>query len=114
MALAASLLRRILVDLARRRLAHKRGAHWRRTTLAHAGTYFDHEEKDVDLLDLDVALERLGKIDPRQHRIVELRFFAGLSGDEIAEQLGVSRRTVTKEWTIARAWLRRELIGHGE
>lgn len=111
MALSASLLRGILVDLARRRDAARRGGGWIRTTLARAGEeVFGEESNDeVDLLDLDTALKGLRERDWRAHTVVELKFFAGLSGDEIAEHLGVSRRTVTKEWTVARAWLRREL-----
>ena len=111
LSLAASLLRRILVDIARRRQAKKRGAGWQRTTLSGASAELGDGEDEVDLLELDEALDRLESVDPRQRRIVELRFFAGLSGEEIALELGVSRRTVTKEWTLARAWLRRELRG---
>ncbi len=110
MALAASLLRSILVDLARRQMAQKRGNAWQRTTLVSASEDLcDGEPGEVDLLDLDAALVHLEAIDPRQHRIVELRFFGGLTGEEVARELGVSRRTVTKEWTLARAWLQREL-----
>ncbi len=64
---------------------------------------------EVDLLELDVALERLREADERWARIVELRFFGGLSGEEVAQALGLSRRTVTREWTLARAWLKRAL-----
>jgi len=105
LALSATLIRRVLVDLARRRRAQKRGEGWQRTTLSGLSS----EGGDVDLVELDDALLRLAAIDERQHRIVELRFFAGLSGEESAQVLGISRRTVTKEWTLARAWLRREL-----
>ena len=111
-ALAASLLRRILVDLARRRQASKRGGGYERTTLSGvAREMLDEPTEEVDLLDLDAALQRLEKIDPRQHRIVELRFFAGLTGQEIADLLEISRPTVVRELTMARAWLRRELKG---
>ena len=106
LALAATLIRNILVDLARRRRAAKRGADWRRTTLSGLSFGGDGE---VDLIELDDALRRLAVMDERQHRIVELRFFAGLSGDEIANLLCISRRTAVKEWTMARAWLRRDL-----
>ncbi len=110
MALAASLLRSILVDLARRRAALKRGGGWQRTTLTKIPEeVLGEERREIDLLELDRALRGLEAVDPRQHRIVELKFFAGLSGEEISRQLGISRRTVTKEWTVARAWLRREL-----
>jgi RNA polymerase sigma factor (TIGR02999 family) len=109
LALAASILRRVLVDLARRRAAEKRGGGWARTTLSGASDQVFGGAGEVDLLDLDAALGRLEALDTRQHRIVELRFFAGLSVNEIAGDLGVSRRTIHKEWTLARAWLKREL-----
>lgn len=114
MSLAASILRGILVNLARRRGAQKRERGAARTTLANVAPELEDGAGDeVDLLDLDEALKRLESLDPRQHRVVELRFFGGLTAREIADQLGVSRRTVTKEWTVARAWLRREIWGAG-
>jgi len=110
MSLASSLLRSILVDLTRRELALKRGEAWQRTTLVSASESLGGDAREeVDLLDLDAAMKRLEGLDPRQHRIVELRFFGGLTGEEIAQELGISRRMVTKEWTVARAWLQREL-----
>ena len=69
------------------------------------------EGPDLDLLALNEALERLAQRDPRQARIVELRFFGGLTGEEVARLLGISRKAVVKEWTMARAWLRREVRG---
>ncbi len=65
--------------------------------------------RDADLLAVDEAIDKLAQLDPRQARIVELRFFAGLTVEEVAEALGLSKRTVENEWTIIRAWLRREL-----
>ena len=64
---------------------------------------------DIDLLEVDDVLARLAELDPRQAKIVELRFFGGLTVQEVAEVLGVSKRTVEAEWTVVRAWLRREL-----
>jgi RNA polymerase sigma-70 factor (ECF subfamily) len=106
-ALASRLFRSVLVDQVRRDRAEKRGDGWRRVTLSEVQKLA--EGPDVDVLALDEALGRLERLDERQGRIVELRFFGGLSGDEVANLLGVSRRTVTKEWGMARAWLKREL-----
>ena len=69
-------------------------------------------ERDEDLLAVDEAIEKLAKEDPRQAKIVELRFFGGLTMEEVAEYLEVSKRTVESEWTMIRAWLRRELSGN--
>lgn len=107
LALASTMIRHILVDQARRRSARKRGAGWQRITLSQLTT--DSSERDVHLVDLDDALRRLAELDDRQSRIVELRFFGGLTGEEIAGVLGLSRKTVTQEWGMARAWLLRAL-----
>jgi RNA polymerase sigma factor (TIGR02999 family) len=108
---AAQLMRRILVDHARRRRAQKRGDGVRPLALddsdGRAGA--SNDDAGVDLLVLNDALERLGELDERQARIVELRYFAGLSVDDTAEALGISPATVKREWAVARAWLRREL-----
>jgi RNA polymerase sigma factor (TIGR02999 family) len=107
--LAARVLRQVLVDLVRRERASKRGAAWRRVTLTtRLGS---RAEAEVDLLLLDEALKRLERLYPRQARIVELRYFAGLSVDETAAAVGVSPRTVDGDWKMARAWLKRELEG---
>lgn len=106
-AIAASLMRRILVDHARKGGAGKRGAGQRPLPLDEALVLGG--ERDEALLALDEALERLQRLDPRQVRILELRFFGGLSVDETAEALDVSPRTVDREWKLAQAWLRREL-----
>lgn len=104
---AARLMRQILVDHARNRLAAKRGAGVPRLSLdAQVASPHQHE---VDLVALDDALDRLAALDPRQGRIIELRFFAGLSIEETALVLGISPATVKREWTTARAWLLREL-----
>jgi RNA polymerase sigma-70 factor, ECF subfamily len=104
---AAQLMRRILVDFARARHQDKRGGAMRRVS-------FDEAEaapvkQSAEFIALDEALDRLATIDPRRSRMVELRFFGGLSEEETAEVLKVSPRTVRREWSLARAWLRREL-----
>jgi RNA polymerase sigma factor (TIGR02999 family) len=105
-ALASRLMRQVLVDHARGRLASKRQGGLR-VTMSEAlalGT-----QTDVDLLAVDDALNRLSQLDPQQAQIVELRFFGGLSIVETSESLKVSAATVKRDWTTARAWLRREL-----
>jgi RNA polymerase sigma factor (TIGR02999 family) len=104
---AARLMRRILVDHARQRAAKKRGGTDLRLTLAE--DIAAPEEKSVDLIALDVALEKLAALEPRQARVVELRFFGGLTGKEVAEALGVSAVTIKRDWIVARAFLFREL-----
>jgi RNA polymerase sigma factor (TIGR02999 family) len=108
-AIAAQAMRRILVDHARVRQAAKRGGDGVRVTLDEAVAPSD--ERDLDIVALDEALTRLAAFDPRQARIVELRFFGGLSVEETAEVLSVSAGTVKGDWSIAKAWLRRELTG---
>lgn len=106
-ALAATAMRQILVDHARRHRAAKRGGDAQRITLEEALT--PSAGHDVQLLALDEALDRLNALDKRQGRVVELRFFGGLTNEEVAEVLGVSRATVANDWTVARAWLSREI-----
>ena len=103
LALAARAMRQILTDHARRRRAQKRGGGWGRASRIDAPT--PSEGESLDLLLLDEVLERLQQVDPRQHRIVELRFFAGLDMDEVAQVLELSKPTVEREWRAARAWL---------
>jgi len=105
---AAGLMRRILVDHARRRRAEKRGGDWERVTLTGDEVATD-AHKEIDVLALDEALERLAEFDPQQERIVELRYFGGLTIEETAEIVGISAATVVREWTIAKAWLRADL-----
>lgn len=105
--LAAKVLRQVLVDRAREEQAAKRGGQWRRITLHDALEV--GESTGIDLLALDEALERLAELSERQARVVELRYFSGLSIDETAEVLEVSPRTVDGDWLVARAWLQREL-----
>ena len=106
-AVAALAMRQVLVDACRRRLAAKRGGGAEQVSLADAGT--PGESATVDLLALDATLGRLARLDERLARVVELRIFGGLTGDEMAEALHVSRRTVETDWRRARAWLASEL-----
>jgi RNA polymerase sigma factor (TIGR02999 family) len=106
-AIAAKLMRRILVDHARRRDADKRGGSQIRLTLNDVFAVV--KQIDVEVIAIDEALDRLAMIDQQQARIVELRFFSGLSVEETAVALGVSPKTVKRDWSVARAWLRREI-----
>ena len=107
-AIAAQLMRRILVDHARTKHREKRGGNDVRLTLDEAALVAG-EEKSVDLLALDEALTRLAAFDEQQARVVELRYFSGLSLEETADALGVSRATAARDWSVAKAWLKREL-----
>ncbi len=106
-AIAAQLMRQILVDYARRRRASKRGSGVCMLTLDDAVAL--PQRKDVDVVALDDALNILAEVDPRQSRVVELRFFAGLSLEETSEVMGIATATVQCDWTAARAWLHREI-----
>ena len=106
-AIAAQLMRQILVDYARRHGATKRGGEVYKVTLDEA--MITPRGADLDIVALDEALHELAKIDERQSRVVELRFFAGLSLEEISEALEIAPVTVQRDWTAARAWLHREL-----
>ena len=108
-AVAARVMRRILVDYARRHRALRRGGRRERVSLEDAGAVFSASRPADELLSLDDALDRLEAIDARLSRVVECRFFAGLTEAETAEALGVNARTVTRDWVKARAWLYREL-----
>jgi RNA polymerase sigma-70 factor (ECF subfamily) len=108
-AVAAQLMRRILVDIARARVGPRRGGGAAETTLDEAFVF--RPDKSRDLLQLDEALTTLAEMDPRKSRIVELRFFGGLSVEETAAVLQISDRTVLREWNLARAWLYREIKG---
>jgi RNA polymerase sigma factor (TIGR02999 family) len=107
---SAQMMRRVLVDIARRRQAERRGG----AAVVHVP--LDRidvacNEPDAEVVAVDDALERLAAHDPRKARVVELRFFGGLSIDETAQALGVSPRTAQNDWAFARAWLYRELAG---
>ncbi len=108
---AAKVMRSVLVDHARARAAGKRGGAGARLTLGAARDVSTGDPPDggVDVLALDAALDRLAAFDPHRARVVELRYVAGLTIEETAAVLGVSPATVKREWTVARAWLKREL-----
>ena len=103
LAIASEMMRRILVDYARRRQFQKRGGGAIQVTLSDAAEVVN--ERSPDLVALDEALTSLAEFDPRRSRVVELRFFGGLSIEETAEVLKVSPTTVERDWTIAKAWL---------
>jgi RNA polymerase sigma-70 factor, ECF subfamily len=105
---AAGLMRRILVDQARARRAEKRGGGLQRVTIAGDELPAD-DKRGIDVLDLHDALERLAALNARQARIVELKYFGGLTIEEIAAVIGISEATVAREWTVVKAWLRVEL-----
>jgi len=106
-AIAASVMRRVLVDNARSRLAAKRGGAEQRVTLDEGMAMSG--QREINLLALDDALKKFEEIDPQKSRIVELRFFSGMSIEETAEVMGLSRRTVDRQWQLAKAWLHREI-----
>ena len=110
LAMVARLMRRVLVDAARARQADKRGGEMVRVTFDEdlAGGH----DPAGELLTLDEALESLAALDDRKSRVVELRFFGGLSLEETAEALGVSTKTVMRDWDFAKAWLQREMRGN--
>ena len=107
LAIAAQAMRQILVDHARRHRAAKRGGN--RHRIALDDNLVIESNRNVDLLALEDALTKLTKLDPRQAQMIELRFFGGLSIAEVAKVMEISKRSVEREWTMVRAWLRREL-----
>ena len=106
-AIAAQLMRQILVDYARRHRASKRGSGICMLTVDDVAA--QPQRKNMDVIALDDALNTLAEFDPRQSRIVELRFFAGLSLEETSEVMGIGTATIQRDWTAARAWLHREI-----
>lgn len=106
-AVGANVMRRILIDHVRTRSRVKRGGAWRR--LALEDSVLGEKTSEVDFLELNEALEALAELDPQQAAIVELRFFGGLTVEEVAPLLGVSKRKVEGEWTHAKAWLKSRL-----
>jgi len=108
-AMAASLMRRILVDYARGYNAEKRGGAAEKVVLEDVFVFV--KEKPAEMLALDEALQELAKIDPRRAKVVELRFFGGLNNEEIAEALRVHSNTVLRDWNLARAWLKTHMQG---
>ena len=110
-AMASGIMRQVLVDHAREKQARKRDAGIRVELTPEIAP---SNSRELDLLVLDQALGRLEKLDARQSRIVELRFFAGLSIEETSQVLGMSPSTVTRDWLTARAWLQRQMLHQGE
>lgn len=108
LAIAAGAMRQVLIDDARKRRARKRGGGWTRATLSGS-----HWATDVDVEELLTLNDALDELDPRQRQVVECRFFAGLEEREIAEALGITERTVRRDWVKARAWLYRALAERG-
>lgn len=110
---AAEAMRRILIDHARMRAAAKRGGEWSNVSEQADLAEFPYVQvnHDVDVLDLDEHLDAMAKADPDAHRVVMLRYFAGLTGEDTASLLGVDRKTVTRRWTAARAWLYERMMG---
>lgn len=106
---AAQLMRRILVDFARERQYLKRGGGALQVSLSEAASFV--VQRSADFVALDEALNALAEIDPRKVQVVEMRFFAGLSVDEVAELLNVSKETVMRDWRLAKVWLLRQLEG---
>jgi RNA polymerase sigma factor (TIGR02999 family) len=106
-AAAAEAMRRILIENARRKRSGKHGGGWQRRDV-HAGSLVA-PDPDVDLLALDAALRRLAEHDPQKARLVDLRYFAGLTGEQAAAVLGISASSADRHWVYTRAWLRREL-----
>ena len=109
-AAAAKVMRHVLVDYARSRKAAKRGGDYCRLSLDEAA--ISSQDKDADLLVLNEALDNLAAIDPQQSRVVELRVFGGLTVEDTAEALGISARTVKREWSMAKAWLHQQIKNH--
>jgi RNA polymerase sigma factor (TIGR02999 family) len=107
--IATRVMRQLLIDHARKRGTERRGGDLQRVSLVDVEQVSDGQDESVDVLALHQALDELAQLDPRQAQIVELRYFGGLTGDETAELLGVSRRTVNGDWLMARAWLHRRL-----
>jgi RNA polymerase sigma-70 factor, ECF subfamily len=111
-AISAQMMRRILVDAARARRSEKRGGATPRVNLDQVPEVAP--SRGNDLIALDDALNELARLDPRKARVVELRFFGGLSVEETAEVLNVSPQTILRDWKLAKAWLTRELTRRGE
>jgi RNA polymerase sigma-70 factor (ECF subfamily) len=112
MAVAAQVMRRILVDYARQRVAAKRGGNEAPVEIEVA-EISDSAEQSAEVLAVDEALIRLGEFDPQQARVVELRYFGGLTVEETAEALDIAPRTVKREWATAKAWLKAEISAKG-
>jgi len=112
-AIAAQAMRRVLLDSARRRSAVKRGSGGQKLSLDDAATV-SIETSDENLIALDKALNELATFDPQQSRLIEMRYFGGMTIEETAEALGLSPATVKREWALARAWLYKSITGTDE
>jgi RNA polymerase sigma factor (TIGR02999 family) len=112
LSVAAQMMRRVLTDLARERLSHKRGGGAVRISLSEAAVVA--EEQLTDLAAIHEALEKLEQVNPKAARVVELKFYGGLSGEEIAEVMKITPARVSQHWSVAKAWLKRELSGEGD
>lgn len=112
LAAASDVMRRTLLDLAKSRDADKRGGGWRQITLSGIPSP-GGQTRTVDMEALERALSRLVELDPRQARVVEMRFYSGMTEEEVAEALSISRRSVQLDWAHAKAWLKRELSRDG-
>jgi len=110
-AISAQIMRRILIDHARRHAYAKRGGGAQQVSLEEAAIVTP--EQSLQMIRLDEALNSLAELDPRRSRVVELRYFGGLNNEEIARILKISENTVTRDWNIARAWLYQQLTGSG-
>ena len=110
-AISAQIMRRILIDHARRHAYAKRGGGAKQVSLEEAAMVTP--EQSLQMLRLDEALKSLAELDPRRSRVVELRYFGGLNNEEIARVLKISENTVTRDWKMARAWLYQQLTGSG-
>ena len=104
---ASQAMRRVLIDHARRKKADKKGGKRTREPLDRAADIM--EKASVDLLELDSAIDKLAKIDPQLAQVVELRFFGGLTVEETAKVIGISKTTVKEDWSLAKAWLKQEM-----
>lgn len=109
--IAVQAMRRILIDYARAKKTEKRGGDMRRVTLDSAVLSGRPDEVLFDILDIEEALARLEALNPRQAQVVQLRFYGDLPMDQVAEVLGISKRSAESAWTCARAWLQKELGG---
>ena len=110
-AISAQIMRRILIDHARRHAYAKRGGGAQQVSLEEAATVTP--EQGLELIRLDEALKSLAEMDPRRSQVVEMRYFGGLNNEEIAGVLHISENTVTRDWNMARAWLYQQLTGSG-
>jgi RNA polymerase sigma factor (TIGR02999 family) len=110
-AVAARIMRQVLIEHARQKSSVKRGGSWQKIVFNEAISFSGQDVKEFDLLEINDAINALAEFDKRQARIVELKFFGGLTDEETGEALGVSSKTVQREWTLAKAWLRRRLKG---